>query len=120
MVNSSIGTELNSKTQENSERIDSGILLGGIISIFNGKALGTAKTVKFTCSSNTRMSGLLLVDQNLLTDVYAIGRASGVATISKKSGYTSPSIENNVLSVPLTAWGRAVFLVISESNVKVE
>lgn len=113
-------TELNSKTQENSERIDSGILLGGIISIFNGRAFGTAKTIKFICSSNTHATGLLLVDQNLLTDVYAIGRASGIATISKKSGYTSPSIEKNLLSVPLTAWGRVVLLIVGESDVKVE
>ena len=52
--------------------------------------------------------------------MYALGKVSGATVICKNSSYKSPTVNKNEVSVPLAPWGRVVFLVINESNVKVE
>ena len=63
------------------------------------------------------MAGLLIVDQNSKTDVYSIGRLSGVQPLLKKSDADLPTISSGVLSVPLVAWGSIAFVSVDEFTI---
>lgn len=88
----------------------SGVCIGGIYvqTTFSGS---TATTKKFTPSdANSHMAGLLIVDQNNKTDVYSIGKLSGVQPLLKKSNADIPTMSSGVLNVPLVAWGYIAFI----------
>ena len=68
-------------------------------------------------NANSHMAGLLIVDQNSKTDVYSIGRLSGVQPLLKKSDADLPTISSGVLSVPLVAWGSIAFVSVDEFTI---
>lgn len=91
----------------------SGICLGGIHIHTTGTG-STDEIKKFTAVAGAHMSGLLLVDQNNTTDVYSIGKQSGVQALLKNSGVSIPTISSNVLSVPVAAWGTVMLISFDE------
>lgn len=95
----------------------SGVCIGGIhIHSFVNKSSATTK--KFTpTNANSHMAGLLIVDQNNRTDVYSIGRISGVQPLLKKSDADLPTISSGVLNVSLVAWGSIAFVSFDEFTI---
>lgn len=95
----------------------SGVCIGGI-HIHSCANRSSATTKKFTpTNANSHMAGLLIVDQNNKTDVYSIGRLSGVQPLLKKSDADLPTISSGVLSVPLVAWGSIAFVSFDEFTI---
>lgn len=95
----------------------SGVCIGGIhIHSFVNRSSDATK--KFTpMNDNSHMAGLLIVDQNNKTDVYSIGRLSGVQPLLKKSDADLPTISSGVLSVSLVAWGSVAFVSFDEFTI---
>lgn len=95
----------------------SGVCIGGI-HIHSFANSSSAVTKKFTTTNaKSHMTGLLIVDQNAKTDVYSIGRLSGVQPLLKKSDADLPTISSSVLSVPLVAWGSIAFVSFDEFTI---
>lgn len=95
----------------------SGVCIGGIhIHSCANKSSATTKKLTPT-NANSHMAGLLIVDQNNKTDVYSIGRLSGVQPLLKKSDADLPTISSGVLSVSLVAWGSIAFVSFDEFTI---
>ena len=95
----------------------SGVCIGGI-HIHSCANKSSATTKKFTpTNANSHMAGLLIVDQNNKTDVYSIGRLSGVQPLLKKSDADLPTISSGVLNVSLVAWGSIAFVSFDEFTI---
>lgn len=95
----------------------SGVCIGGI-HIYSFANSSSAVTKKFTSTNaKSHMTGLLIVDQNAKTDVYSIGRLSGVQPLLKKSDADLPTISSGVLSVPLVEWGSITFISLDEFTI---
>lgn len=109
-------TSLSSYAQK-SDLEKSGVYIGGIhIHSFANKSSATTK--KFTpTNANSHIAGLLIVDQNNKTDVYSIGRLSGVQPLLKKSDADLPTISSGVLSVSLVAWGSIALVSFDEFTI---
>lgn len=73
-------------------------------------------TIEF--QQNSHCFGFLSVDMNRNTDVYSIGKVSGIKTISKGSGLPTPIMDiasNNVkIKIELDAWSNA-FLIVADT-----
>ena len=95
----------------------SGVCIGGI-HIYSFVNRSSATTKKFTpTNASSHMAGLLIVDQNNRTDVYSIGRISGVQPLLKKSDADLPTISSGVLNVSLVAWGSIAFVSFDEFTI---
>ena len=95
----------------------SGVCIGGM-HIHSFANSSSAVTKKFTTTNaKSHMTGLLIVDQNAKTDVYSIGRLSGVQPLLKKSDADLPTISSGVLSVPLVEWGSITFISFDEFTI---
>ena len=94
----------------------SGVCIGGI-HIHSFANMSSAVTKKFTPTNGNHMAGLLIIDQNSKTDVYSIGRLSGVQPLLKNSDADLPTISSGILSVPLVAWGSVAFVSFDEFTI---
>lgn len=104
-------------TATKSDLEKSGVCIGGI-HIYSFVNRSSATTKKFTpTNASSHMAGLLIVDQNNKTDVYSIGRLSGVQPLLKKSDADLPTISSGVLSVSLVAWGSIAFVSFDEFTI---
>ena len=64
-------------------------------------------------NANSHMTSFLLIDNNRNTSAYITGKKSGVAEISKGTGYAAPPVlddSSSTLKVTLGPWN-AVFLI---------
>ena len=65
------------------------------------------------------MAALLLVDINRYTDIYTIGRSSGVNILSKTSGVDKPQIDvsSGTLTVTLESWSSALLICFNSVTI---
>ena len=64
-----------------------------------------------TLTSNGHINGLLVIDLNQYTNVYAVGARSGIKQISiGLSEYTQPSKSGNTITIPLKEWSSFFFV----------
>lgn len=76
-------------------------------------------TKKFLAKSSiAHTSGVLIIDQNRNTDVFSIGKISGVKAILKTtSGIADPILSDNAISVSIIGWGSAILITNEEYSV---
>ena len=76
-------------------------------------------TIKF--QSGSHCFGFLAVDANRNTDIYALGRISGVIAISKKSGYPVPTMntsnDQTELKIEMGIWSKAFLITVDSVNI---
>ena len=64
------------------------------------------------------MTGILYIDNNRYTNIFAFGRVSGVANILNSGAVPSLNSNDNTVSVNLTIWGNCK-LITMDRDVKV-
>lgn len=97
-----------------------GVQIGGLLKVYRGESSDT-QTKDTLTTSDIHMCGFLIIDQNNYTDVYVIGRESGVTTLCNTSGGNTPVISKNnsgsILEITLKPWAYYVFLSFSPCNI---
>ena len=75
------------------------------------------KTVRLTFGGH--FAGILIVDQNKYTNIYAVGASSGIKQISiGNAGYPQPSKSGNTISIPMCAWSSFILITNDNSVIK--
>lgn len=64
------------------------------------------------------MTGILIVDQNQVMDIYSTGVGSGITVISKTSVVDTPTLTNEKsINIPLVPWSSFIFLCIDSYDI---
>lgn len=93
--------------------------LNSKIYIYSGRTGNKAQTISFRFPQNAHMTGILYIDNNMYTNIFAFGRMSGVANIlNSASAVPSLNSNDNTVSVNLIAWGNCK-LITMDKDVKV-
>lgn len=72
------------------------------------------KTVQLTFSGH--FAGILIVDQNRYTNIYAVGAGSGIKQISLGNGGSpQPSQSGNTINIPMYAWSSFILITNDDS-----
>lgn len=95
----------------------SGVKVGGInfYTVENNSAQATTK--KIAAKDNAHLTGILIVDYNGHAGIFAAGKVGGVKTIIGVSKFDVPTVSNNVLSIPLSAWGAATLMCYGDATI---
>ena len=104
-------------TQLYSDLTKQGAQIGRALRVYNG--FTSDKSIDFTIKfNNSHMCGILLVDQNRHTDIYITGIGSGIVTLNKDNiNVPTLSAEKQQITIPLTSWGKFVFLCPEECTI---
>ena len=75
------------------------------------------KTVRLTFDGH--FAGILIVDQNKYTNIYAVGASSGIKQISiGNADSPQPSKSGNTISIPMRAWSSFILITNDNSVIK--
>ena len=75
------------------------------------------KTVRLTFGGH--FAGILIVDQNKYTNIYAVGASSGIKQISiGNADSPQPSKSGNTISIPMRAWSSFILITNDNSVIK--
>lgn len=104
-------------TKEDLTALASGTRIGNIS--FYSSSNNSENTVakKLAPKNSSHFTGLLIIDQNRVADIYSVGLDSKVKTILKTSSFADPSFSADVLSVTLSKWGTVAFIGIGEITI---
>lgn len=75
------------------------------------------KTVRLTFDGH--FAGILIVDQNKYTNIYAVGASSGIKQISiGNADSPQPSKSGNTISIPMRTWSSFILITNDNSVIK--
>ena len=85
------------------------ILQSNGLRYYSGFVYSEEKTVRLTFSGH--FAGILIVDQNRYTNIYAVGASSGIKQISiGNTASPQPSKSGNTISMPMRAWSSFILI----------
>ena len=97
-----------------------GVQIGNILKVYSYSVQDKEITAIIKAKNTVcHMTGILIVDQNQVMDIYSTGVGSGLTVISKTSVADTPTFinENKSIKIPLLAWSSFVFLCFDNYNI---
>lgn len=77
--------------------------------VYNGETTSTGGLVKLKYKGHC--SGILILDQNRYTNIYAVGAGSGIKQISIGiSGSDAPYLNDGAINIPIGSWSHYMFI----------
>ena len=113
-------TQLYSDKVSKSDIEKNGVQIGNILKVYSYSVQDKEITAIIKAKNTVcHMTGILIVDQNQVMDIYSTGVGSGLTVISKTSVADTPTFinENKSIKIPLLAWSSFVFLCFDNYNI---
>lgn len=112
-------TQLYSDKVSKSDIEKNGVQIGSSLKVYSYSA--GDKTITAIIKAKEKlchMTGILIVDQNQVMDIYSTGVGSGITVISKTSVVDTPTLTNEKsINIPLVPWSSFIFLCIDSYDI---